>query len=139
MLDQAFGLQKVTKLCYLPAYFEPGAGLAVVFNQDAWNDLPADLQKICEVAAYAAALETQAQFDYFNARAMVTLRAEGVQFLQFSDEIVQGMHAAWLEVQEELTQQSADVARVRESYDAYLVEARDYAKEMTVPMLSGRG
>lgn len=139
MLDQAFGLQKVTKLCYLPAYNEPGAGLAIVFNRDAWAELSPDLQMICEMAAQSAALETQAQFDYYNAQAMESLRAEDVQFLQFSDEIVDGMRAAWLEVQDELTASSEDVARVRESYDAYLSQAVTYAKDMTVPMLTGRG
>ena len=139
MLDQAFGLQKVTKLCYLPAYNEPGAGLAIVFNRDAWAELSPDLQIICEMAAQSVALETQAQFDFFNAQAMESLAADGVQFLQFSDEIVDGMRAAWLEVQDELTAASEDVARVRESYDTYLSQANAYAKAMTIPMLSGRG
>ncbi|SEO17007.1 TRAP-type mannitol/chloroaromatic compound transport system, substrate-binding protein [Salinihabitans flavidus] len=139
MLDQAFGLQKVTNLCYLPAYNEPGAGLAVVFNQDAWDELPADLQMICQAASYAAALETQAQFDYYNAQAMASLREEGVKFLHFSEEIVTAMREAWEEVQNDLTEANPDVARVRESYDAYLVQAQRYAKDMTVPMLTGRG
>jgi TRAP-type mannitol/chloroaromatic compound transport system substrate-binding protein len=47
MLDQAFGLQRITNLCYTPAYAEPSAALAVVFNTDAWDELPADLQAIC--------------------------------------------------------------------------------------------
>jgi phage-related tail protein len=49
------------------------------------------------------------------------------------------MRAAWAEVQDELTAASEDVARVRESYDAYLSQATAYAKDMTIPMLSGRG
>lgn len=139
MLDQAFGLQKITKLCYLPALTEPGAGLAIVFNKDAWSELTPDLQSICENAAYAAALENHANFDYHNAQAMSTLRADGVDFRAFSDDIVAAMRVAWLEVQDELTEQSADVARVRQSYDAYLASARDYANAMTLPMLAGRG
>lgn len=139
MLDQAFGLQKVTKLCYLPALTEPGAGLAIVFNQDAWNELPAALQNICENAAHAAALESHAEFDFFNAQAMAALRADGVDFRAFSDEIITGMRDAWVQVQDELTQANPDVARVRESYDPYLAQARDYASAMTLPMLAGRG
>ncbi|MCB1368541.1 MAG: TRAP transporter substrate-binding protein [Rhodobacteraceae bacterium] len=139
MLDQAFGLQKITKLCYLPALTEPGAGLSIVFNQDAWNELSPDLQAICENAAYAAALENHANFDYHNAQALAALKADGVDFRAFSDEIVTGMRGAWAEVQDELTTSSADVARVRESYDAYLANARDYAKAMQAPVLTGRG
>lgn len=138
MLDQAFGLQKITKLCYLPALTEPGAGLAIVFNQDAWNELPADLQGICENAAYAAALENHANFDFHNAQAMAALREDGVEFRPFSDEIVAGMRDAWHEVRDELTEGSKDVTRVRESYDAYLNQAESYARAMVLPMLSGR-
>lgn len=139
MLDQAFGLQKITKLCYLPAMTEPGAGLAIVFNKDAWDELPADLQAICENAAYACALENHAQFDYFNAQAMVSLAAEGVQFKAFPDDVTAAARTAWGAVQDELTAANPDVARVRESYDAYLAFARSYATAMTLPMLAGRG
>ena len=124
----------------LPARLtEPGAGLAIVFNQDAWSELPADLQGICETAAHAAALESHAEFDFYNAQALEALRADGVDFRSFSEEIVAGMRVAWEEVQDELTQGNADVARVRESYDSYLAQARDYAGAMTLPMLAGRG
>ncbi|MGO4908825.1 TRAP transporter substrate-binding protein [Pseudorhodobacter sp. W20_MBD10_FR17] len=139
MLDQAFGLQKITKFCYVPAFTEPGAGLAIVFNKDAFETLPADLQAICKNAAHAAALESHAQFDFYNAKAMQALQAEGVEFLAFPEDVVAAQRAAWAEVQEELTAANPDVARVRESYDAYLADARAYAAVMTEPMLAGRG
>jgi TRAP-type mannitol/chloroaromatic compound transport system substrate-binding protein len=139
MLDQAFGLQKITRICYLPALSEPGAGLAIVFNKDAFAELPADLQAICEAAAYAAALENHAQFDYFNAKAMQALQAEGVRFLNFPDDVVAAQRSAWTEVQDELTAANPDVAKVRASYDPYLEQARAYAMAMTLPLLAGRG
>lgn len=138
MLDQAFGLQKITNLCYVPAYAEPGAGVAVVFNSDAWAELPADLQAICEAASYAAALEMHAQFDYFNAQAMQQLKDGGVEFLNFPEEVVTAMRGAWEEVKEELKGQNADVATVVESYDAFLGQAIAYSAAMTEPMLAGR-
>lgn len=138
MLDQAFGLQQITKLCYTPALTEPGAGLSIVFNKEAFESLPADLQAICANAAHAAALESHAEFDYFNARAMAALKGEGVEFMSFPDDVVTAMRAAWGEVQEELTAANPDVARVRESYDAYLADAQAYAATMTLPMLAGR-
>ncbi|MBK1636717.1 TRAP transporter substrate-binding protein [Rhodovulum adriaticum] len=139
MLDQAFGLQKITNLCYLPAFNEPGAGLAVVFNADAWAELPADLQAICESAALTAALEAQAQFDHFNAKALVELKAQGVEFRNFPADVIAGLRAAWDEVQDDLAAANPDVARVRESYDPALAQARDYAVAMTAPLLTGRG
>lgn len=138
LLDQAFGLQRITNLCYVPAFNEPGAGLAVIFNQSAWDELPADLQAICEAAAHAASYETVGQFDYQNARAMAALKAEGVEFLEFPEDVVEAMRSAWAEVQDELSAASEDVARVRESYDDYLTVARDYSRSMTEPLLAGR-
>lgn len=139
LLDQAFGLQRVTNLCYVPAYAEPGAAVCVVFNQDAFAELPADLQAICEAAAGHAALEMHAQFDYYNAQAMESLKAEGVEFLNFPDDVVVAMRGAWEEVREEMRAEHADVARVLESYEAYFEKAHAYSRAMTEPLLLGRG
>lgn len=139
MLDQAFGLQRVTKLCYVPAFAEPAAAVAVVFNTDAWAELSPDLQAVCSAAASAAALEMHAQFDFHNAQAMQALAAEGVEFLNFPGDVVTAMRGAWEQVKTELAGQSADVARVLESYDAYLDRARAYSRAMTEPLLAGRG
>ena len=72
-----------------------------MFNNEAFDELPADLQAICKNAADAAALESHAQFDYFNARAMTALKAEGVEFRAFPDDVVAAMRGAWAEVQDE--------------------------------------
>ncbi|CAN0656844.1 TRAP transporter substrate-binding protein [Nitratireductor aquimarinus] len=137
-LDQAFGLQKITKNCYLPAYNEPSAALAIVFNKDAWAELSPDLQAICEAAALAASQEALAQFDYHNARAMASLEADGVIFRDVPDDVAEGLKGAWEEVREELTAQSEDVARVRESYDGFLAESVKYANAMNMPLLQRR-
>lgn len=138
MLDQAFGLQRITNLCYAPAYAEPGAAVAVVFNRDAWAELPADLQAICEAAAGQAALEMMGQFDYFNAMAMASLQAEGVEFLPFPPDVVTAMRTAWEEVREEQRAASADVARVLESIEAYTEKAVPYSAAFTEPYLASR-
>jgi TRAP-type mannitol/chloroaromatic compound transport system substrate-binding protein len=138
LLDQAFGLQRISKFCYVPAHAEPGAAVAVVFNQDAWDELPDDLKAICEHAASAVALEMHAQFDFHNAQAMEALKNEGVEFLHFPADVVAAMRNAWMEVRDELRAQSADVARVLESYDAYLASAIAYSRTMTEPMLADR-
>ncbi|MDN2567811.1 TRAP transporter substrate-binding protein [Aquibium sp. A9E412] len=137
-LDQAFGLQKITKNCYLPAYNEPAAALAIVFNQDAWDELSPDLQAICRAAALAASQDALAQFDYFNTQALASLKAEGVVFRTFPDDVVTAMRGAWEEVRDELTGQHEDVAKVRESYDAFLEQAVAYSEAMNIPLLQGR-
>ena len=138
MLDQAFGLQRITNLCYTPAYAEPSAALAVVFNQDAWAELPADLQAICEAAAMQTAMETNAQFDYFNVTAMAALAEGGVEFLAFPDDVVAAMRTAWDEVREEQRAASADAARVLESIEAFTEKAVPYSGAFIERYLAAR-
>ncbi|HPD91833.1 MAG: TRAP transporter substrate-binding protein [Rhodobacter sp.] len=138
LLDQAFGLQRITNLCYTPAYAEPGAALQVVVNTDAWAGLSDDLKAIIEAAAAQAAMETLAQFDYFNVTAMASLQEAGVEFLSFPDEVVAAMKTAWDEVREEQRAASADAARVLDSYEAYRTGAVPYANAFVGRYLNDR-
>ncbi|TYB82167.1 TRAP transporter substrate-binding protein [Maritimibacter fusiformis] len=138
MLDQAFGLQKVANYCYVPAFHEPSAGLEVVVNKDAWDTLPAHLQAVIENAADAAAAESLAQFDYFNTVAMQQLMEQGVEFRAFPDDVVAALKTASAEVLDENAAANADFAAVKESYDAYLALARDYAMAVKVPTFTQR-
>ena len=139
LLDQAFGLQRITSLCYTPAFAEPTAGLEIVFNLDAWNALPDDLKAICEGAANQAAMETLGQFDYFNALAMAQLEEAGVEFLAFPDDVVEAMREAWNEVREETRAASADAAKVLESIEAFEAKSFPYTRAFTQRYLEGRG
>jgi TRAP-type mannitol/chloroaromatic compound transport system substrate-binding protein len=127
MLDQAFGLQKVAKYCYVPAFHEPSAGLEIVVNRDAWETLPPHLQAIVANAAEASATETLAQFDYYNAVAMKKLKEDGVTFAAFPDDVVAALKTAAGEVMAENAAANPDFAEVQKSYDAFLELARDYA------------
>lgn len=139
MLDQAFGLQRITNLCYVPAYAEPSAGLEIVINTDAFAELPADLQAIIEAAALQCAMETMGQFDWFNVTAMAQLQEDGVEYLGFPDEVVAAMKTAWGEVKEETRAASADAARVLESIEAWEAQAHTYSAAFMQRYLADRG
>ena len=138
MLDQAFGLQKVANYCYMPAFHEPSAGLEIVVNKDAWDSLPPHLQAIIQSAADAAAAESLAQFDYYNALAFKQLKDAGVEFRAFPDEVVAALKVAAAEVLDENAAANPDFAKVKESYDAALALARPYGMAMKAPVFSQR-
>ncbi|MEM1400963.1 MAG: TRAP transporter substrate-binding protein DctP [Pseudomonadota bacterium] len=138
MLDQAFGMNKVANYCYAPAFHEPGAALEIVVNKDAYDSLPADLQAILKGAAWATALEIQAQFEYFNALAMRQLKEAGVEFRTFPDDVVAALREASAEVLDEQAAANPAFAKVRESYDAFLDHARDYGATFNGPALMQR-
>ena len=138
LLDQAFGLQRITNLCYTPAYAEPSAALQVVVNTEAFAGLPDDLKAIIEAASLQCAMETLGQFDYHNVGAMASLAEGGVEFLAFPDEVVAAMKTAWGEVLEEQRAASADAARVLESYEAFQSGAVGYANAFVGRYLAAR-
>lgn len=138
LLDQAFGLYKVAKICYLPAFHEPGAALEVVVNQDAWDELPADLQAIVSSAAEATSAETLAQFDYFNTQALGQLRAEGVDFREFPEEVVDALKVASADVINKLAEENESFKKVMDSYMAFLEPSIEYANLMQGAMFRQR-
>jgi TRAP-type mannitol/chloroaromatic compound transport system substrate-binding protein len=138
MLDQAFGLQKVAKYCYVPAFHEPSAGLEVVVNKAAWDSLPKNLQAIVANAADATNTETLSQFEYFNALAMKQLQEQGVEFGQFPDDVVEALKKASGEVMTENADANPDFKRVMESYNAFLDMARPYGIAVKAPVFTQR-
>lgn len=138
MLDQAFGLNKVAQYCYGPAFHEPGAGLHVVVNQEAWDSLPAHLQAILKNAAAASVEETVSQFEYFNAQAFKSLKDAGVQFNSLPEDILAALKPAVAEVMAEQAAANPDFARCMESAMAFLEIARDYGAAFNAQMLLER-
>lgn len=125
-LDQGFGLSKVAKYCYYPSFHEPSATMEIIVNKDAWESLPADLQAIIANAAEAASVETLGQFLYFDAHAFAKLKEQGVIFGEYPEDVVAGLKTATKDVLDENAAASADFARVRESYEAYLTLSKEF-------------
>lgn len=138
LLDQAFGLYKVAKICYVPAFHEPGAALEIVVNKDAFDELPADLQAIVANAAEATSVETLAQFDYFNTQALSQLRAEGVEFLEFPADVILALREASADVMTKLADENEGFKKVMESYLSFLNPAVEYANLMQGAMYRQR-
>lgn len=138
MLDQAFGMNKVAKYCYAPAFHEPGAGLHVVVNQEAWDELPANLQAILKNAAAASVEETVGQFEYYNAMAFKSLKESGVVFQPLPEEVLAALKEAVAEVMTEQAEANPDFARCMESTNAYLEAAREYGAAFSAQMFLDR-
>jgi TRAP-type mannitol/chloroaromatic compound transport system substrate-binding protein len=126
--DRAFGLYKVAKFYYVPAFHEPGPGLEIIVNKKSWQKLSPDLQAIVEAAASATANETYADFVYHNVLAFRPLLEEhGVQLRGFNDEIVQALAKATHEVLAELAAKDPMTRKVNDSFFAFLGKAVYYA------------
>lgn len=137
--DRAFGLYRVAKYYYVPAFHEPGAGLEVIVNKAAWDGLAPDLQAIIEAAASAAANETLADFTYHNIESFGPLVQEhGIELRTFSDEIVRAMGQAAMATFAEIAAKDPMAKRVNDSFMAFLRKAQAYGERFDGRMLAMR-
>jgi TRAP-type mannitol/chloroaromatic compound transport system substrate-binding protein len=125
--DRAFGLFKVAKFYYTPAFHEPGPGLEIIINKAVWEGLPPDLQAIIETAASATANETYADFVWHNIQSLDPLVAENeIELRTFSDEIVRAMAGAARESFEELAARDELTRKAHSSFMDFLEKAVPY-------------
>lgn len=136
--DRAFGLQKVAKFYYVPAFHEPGPGLDVMVNKGVWDSLTPDLRAIIEAAASATANETLADFLYHNTESFLPLIAEGVELRAFPESVVRAMGTATFEVFDELAAKDDLTKRTYASYMDFLKKSIVYSDRFDARMLAMR-
>ena len=124
----------------MPAFHEPGPGLEIIVNREKYEALPADLQKIIEVAAAAAAHRTLADFTFHNIVTLEPLLAEqGVEIRTFSDDIVRALGRTNREVLDELAASDELTGKVHASFESFLRQANRYGQLFDQRMLAMRG
>ncbi len=92
-------------------------------NQKAFDALPADLQAIVIEAARAATLDMMDDYVFNNAKALQSLKSEGVQFKRLPDEVLQAMREQSNLVLESLAAENDLNGRIWASQKAFLEEA----------------
>jgi TRAP-type mannitol/chloroaromatic compound transport system substrate-binding protein len=97
--DLALGVYKVTKFYYWPGVHEPGTEVEITVSKEAFDELPADVQKIFELVTQAEETLLTAEFNARNGDALSTLINEhDVEFRRFPDDVLEGFGKASGEV-----------------------------------------
>ena len=137
--DLAFGLYQAAQFYYYPGWHEPTACLEAMINQQAFDDLPVDLQSIVELAAMAANQNMLSEFTANNQRALDTLiNQHQVQLRKFPDEVLQEFKAYSAEVLLELSQQSELSAEIYQSYTSFAAQTKNWLKISELAYLQAR-
>ncbi|MEZ5839700.1 MAG: TRAP transporter substrate-binding protein [Hyphomicrobiales bacterium] len=137
--DLAFGLYKVAKYYYMPAFHEIGAGLEVTVNKAAFDGLPDDLKAIIRNAAMASAAQSIADFTFHNIQSLKPLlEKDGVEMKTFNDDIVAALAREADAVLAEIAGASPLAKEVYDSFVAYRAEANSYAKVSELAALQMR-
>jgi TRAP-type mannitol/chloroaromatic compound transport system substrate-binding protein len=119
--DVAMGLNQAAHYYYYPGWQEPGPTLECIINREAWESLPEDLQNIVEVACQAANLDMTSEYMALNADSLRQLEADpDVEILRFPEPVLENLKRLTYQVVEELAANDARVARVWDSYRAFL-------------------
>jgi TRAP-type mannitol/chloroaromatic compound transport system substrate-binding protein len=123
--DERAGFQEVAKIYYTAGFHEPGSGLAMGMNLDVWNDLSDQHKSIIDNATKATTHYQLSQTLANNGAALSRLQAQGVQTLQFSDDVWDAFGTASKEVLDENMGDEL-FARIRNSFDASLAKSSDW-------------
>lgn len=126
--DLAFGLYKVAKYYYMPAFHELGPALELLVNKQVFEDLPEHLQAIVRNAAMATSFESLADFTFHNIISYKPLlEKEGVEVRFLPDDVVDALGRESEIVLQELGDSSPLAGEVYKSFTAFRTEANSYA------------
>jgi TRAP-type mannitol/chloroaromatic compound transport system substrate-binding protein len=110
--DLTLGLYKVARYYYWPGVHEPGTFVEITVSKEAFAALPADIQKIFELAAMAENDLLTAEFNARNGDALETLLTEhGVELREFPQDVLEGFGKAAGEVIAELRDTGDDITQ----------------------------
>jgi TRAP-type mannitol/chloroaromatic compound transport system substrate-binding protein len=115
--DLAFGLYKAAKYYYYPGWHEPGTTLECLFNKQAFEALPVDLQSIVSNACRVANADMLAEYTARNNTALQTLVNEHhVDVREFPKPVLDKLRSISEQVVAEIAAHDALSAQVYESY-----------------------
>lgn len=137
--DIAFGLHKAAEYYYYPGWQEPGAGLELMVNADAWASLPPDLQSIVELAAQAITTDMLAEYTHGNAQALRQLIDDPkVDVRPFPDEVLRVLKRHTEDIVAEISAEDPAFERIARSYYAFIDKSTESQRVTEVANLATR-
>ncbi|SDU34101.1 TRAP transporter substrate-binding protein [Halopseudomonas salegens] len=118
--DLAFGLHQAGKYYYYPGWQEPCAVLELTINQQAFEQLPSDLQEVVRAAARATNQAMLDEYTLRNAEALDTLvNQHQVQLRKLPDDVLTRLHELSIDVLEETADSSELNREIWDSMEAF--------------------
>lgn len=116
--DYLMGFHKIAKYYYYPGWQEPGPPIELIINKNAFENLPADLQKIVQRFAVGMNTIMLSEFEAKNTEYYFKMIKENnIQLKKFPDDVLDTFRKLTNEVIDEIV--SGD-AKSKKVYDSYL-------------------
>ena len=137
--DVAFGLHKAAKYYYYPGWQEPGAGLELLVNAEAWASLPPDLQALVELACQAITTDMLAEYTHGNALALQQLIDDpDVDVRPFPDDVLRVLKGHTQDIVDDLSAKDPIWKKIAESYYAFIEKSTENQRVTEVANLATR-
>lgn len=137
--DVAFGLHKAAQYYYYPGWQEPGAGLELMINSDAWASLPADLQALVKLAVQAITTDMLAEYTHGNALALQQLIDNpDIDVRPFPDDVLRVLKGHTQDIVDELSASDPGWKKIAESYYTFMNKSTDNQLATEVANLNSR-
>ena len=120
--DEKLGFYKIAKNYYYPGWWEPCSMYHVMINIQKWETLPKQYQEAVISACRETNLDMVAEYDAKNREALIRLKAAGVQFHKFSDEIMEGSYKAAITMYEEEAAKNAKFKAIYQGWKKFQAE-----------------
>ena len=125
--DLVLGFHQVAKYYYYPGWQEPGPNLELIINQDAFNELPKDLQAMLRNASLAVNNDVLSEYTARNNQALKELvEVHQVQVRRLPDDVLAALKVISDEKVQALVGDDPLNQRIFDSYQAYRRSVMDY-------------
>ncbi|WNC73374.1 TRAP transporter substrate-binding protein [Thalassotalea psychrophila] len=125
--DLAFGFYKTSKYYYSTVWQEPSATLEFIINEQAYNELPKDLQAMVTVAMRAVNDDMLNEYTARSANALKVLQEKhGVQVKVFPPEVINKLRDTTDKVIKDMAAENENVAEIWSSYKAFYDDVKAY-------------
>ena len=125
--DRTLGLMEVAEYYYYPGWHEPGAMLEFTVNQDAFDQLPQDLQAIVEGAARATNQDMLDEFTARNNQSLTALLTEhSTKLRPLPDDVLDVLYINAVSALERLKADDPMAQKIAASYEDFLEGVRRY-------------
>jgi TRAP-type mannitol/chloroaromatic compound transport system substrate-binding protein len=118
-IDLNLGFYQVAQHYYFPGWHQMATLFDLLINLDVWESLDEQTQLKIETVCTAALAYGFAEGEAIQFAALEELESKGVQIHYWSDEILEALHDAWLEVVEEESAGDPDFKRVWDSLSQF--------------------
>ena len=126
--DEKLGFYKVAKYYYFPGWWEGGAMLHMIVNDEKWAALPKQYQAILNQAGAAAGAWMIEKYDSVNPASLKRLIAGGTELRAFPQPVMEACYKATQDHLNEIAEKSPLFKKTKESHDAYMKEVLFYTQ-----------